>query len=49
MLDGRPSCPQEIAKACSMAEENNYMRDYIRDDSDKIKMIGFDQVKDIEK
>lgn len=47
MLNGQPSSPQEIAKTCSVEEENNYMRDYIRDDiSDELKVIGFDRVKD---
>jgi len=46
-LNGKPSDPQKIAKACSVEEENNYMRDYIRDESDKLRIIGFDRIKDI--
>ena len=41
-LNGMPSTPREIAKACTIGEEDRYMRDYIRDEEDGIKGIGFD-------
>ncbi|MDY3918723.1 MAG: hypothetical protein SOZ59_06930 [Candidatus Limivivens sp.] len=44
-LDGRPSNPRQIARACSTGEECSYMRDYIRDDEGEILGIGFDHVE----
>lgn len=48
LLEGRPSCPEEIAKACMIGEEKSYMRDYIQGDSDEIIGIGFNGIKDID-
>lgn len=47
LLDGHPSSPEEIARVCTLRESGSYMRDYIRDDKDVIREIGFDCVKDI--
>jgi len=47
LLNGQPSTPEEIAKACIIKEESKFMRDYIRGESDQILGIGFDFVKDI--
>lgn len=44
-LNGMPSTPKEIAKACTIGEEDRYMRDYMRDEEDGIKGIGFDKIK----
>ena len=43
-LNGAPSSPRQIAKACATGEECGYMRDYIRDENDKITGIGYDHV-----
>ena len=48
LLNGCPSCPQEIARACGVEEESNYMRDYIQDDSERLRGIGFDRISDID-
>ncbi len=47
LLDGNPSTPKEIAHVCTVREDQCYMRDYIRDDSDGIWGISFDFVKDL--
>lgn len=44
-LDGIPSTPKAIAKACCLAEEGSYMRDYIADERGNIRQIRFDFVK----
>lgn len=41
-LDGVPSTPEEITRACCAREGNSYMRDYIRNSSDKVTDIAFD-------
>ena len=48
LLNGKPSSPEEIAKACTVGEREAYMRDYIQDDSDELWGIGFDLVKDLD-
>jgi hypothetical protein len=48
LLNGKPSSPEEIAKACTVGERKAYMRDYIQDDSDELWGIGFDLVKDLD-
>ena len=35
-MDGEPSTPKDIAKACLIAEGGGYMRDYARVDFDRI-------------
>ncbi|MDO5423405.1 MAG: hypothetical protein Q4F41_06735 [Eubacteriales bacterium] len=44
-LNGRPSNPRQIARACATGEECSYMRDYVQDDEDEIIGIGFDHVR----
>lgn len=44
-LNGLPSTPKEIARACSIGEECRYMRDYIRDEEEEVLGIGFDKVQ----
>ena len=48
-LDGVPSTPEEIARACCAREGNSYMRDYIRNASDKVTDIAFDCIDKDEK
>ncbi|MCI5701022.1 MAG: hypothetical protein MR308_11695 [Lachnospiraceae bacterium] len=43
-LDGQPSTPKSISKACFIAEEGTYMRDYIRNESGEVECIQFDYV-----
>lgn len=47
MLDGRPSSPKKIAKACSLGEEKTYMRDYVPGEVNEIQKIEFIHVKNI--
>ncbi len=42
LLNGKDSTPKAIEKACGIAEENSYMRDYIPDDRGRISQISFD-------
>ena len=42
LLNGRESTPKAIEKACRIAEENSYMRDYIQDEQGKIQGLSFD-------
>ena len=35
-MDGEPSTPKDIAKACLIAEGGGYMRDYTEDESGRI-------------
>ena len=44
-LDGRPSTPKKIAKACVMCETSSYMRDYIQNEDNEITDIAFDIIK----
>jgi hypothetical protein len=44
-LNGRLSNPEQIAQACLIEEENNYMRDYIQDDEGELKGVAFDKVQ----
>lgn len=43
-LDGRPSTPKSITKACKIAEEGTYMRDYVRGENGEVERIQFDYV-----
>ena len=43
-LDGKPSDPESIARACTAREENNYMRDYYSNERNEIYGIGFDKI-----
>lgn len=49
LLNGRKSTPKRIEKAYKIAEEGNYMRDYIQDEDGRIKGLSFDFVKNKEK
>lgn len=44
-LEGRPCGTADIVNACILAEEQNYMRDYISDDSHHIRKINFIRVR----
>lgn len=43
-LDGMPSSPEEITRACYTMEGKNYMRDYIRNTKEEVTDIAFDLV-----
>lgn len=43
-LNGYPSSPMQIAKACMLREEGCYMRDYLSDEKGNIHEIRFDKV-----
>ena len=45
-LDGYPSTPKNIAKACQIAEGGGYMRDYTEDEQGRIARVDFDFVLD---
>lgn len=44
-LNGFPSTPKRIAKACTIAEEGGYMRDYAEDESGRIARVDFALIK----
>jgi hypothetical protein len=43
-LNGKPSSPKAIAKACIIAEGCSYMRDYTEDEKGRIATVRFDPV-----
>lgn len=43
-IDGREESPEYIAKQCIMAEDYNYMRDYVADDAGKIVKVDFNRI-----
>lgn len=45
-LNGRSTTPKRIEKAYKIAEEGDYMRDYIQDEDGKLQAISFDLVRD---
>ena len=45
-LNGNPSTPKCIAKACMIAEHGGYMRDYTEDENGKIAKVNFDFIKE---
>ena len=45
-LNGILSNPKTIAKACQIAENGGYMRDYISDEKGQIARVNFDFVKE---
>ena len=45
-LEGEPSTPKSIAKACQIAEGGGYMRDYVEDEKGRIARVDFDFVKE---
>jgi hypothetical protein len=45
-LQGKPSSPYNIVKACKVSEtQASYMRDYISDEKGNVKRIDFQLVK----
>lgn len=44
-LNGVPSDPKTIAKACAAAEGCGYMRDYTEDEYGRIAKVSFDYIK----
>ena len=44
-LDGIPSTPKKIAKACQIAEDGVYMRDYTEDEEGHIACVSFDLIR----
>ena len=47
-MNGKKSTPKRIEKAYRIAEEGVYMRDYIQDDTGKLKGLSFDLVREEE-
>lgn len=45
-MDGEPSTPKDIAKACLIAEGGGYMRDYTEDESGRIARVDFDRISE---
>lgn len=45
-LDGDPSTPKDIARACMIAENGGYMRDYTTDEQGRIAKVNFDFIKE---
>ncbi len=45
LLDGESSTPKEIARACVIAEDGTYMRDYTGEGGE-IRRINFEFVED---
>lgn len=43
-LDGQPSSPKNIARACTIAEGGGYMRDYTEDEKGRIAKVEFNFV-----
>lgn len=44
-LNGIPSSPYEVARACTIEEENTYMRDYISNERGKVERVNFDRIR----
>ena len=44
-LEGRASSPGHIARACAVAENGTYMRDYSQDEKGRLKRIDFNFVE----
>ena len=44
-LDGSPSKPKTIARACMIAEDGCYMRDYTEDEEGHIACVSFDFIR----
>jgi len=47
LLDGQPETPKRISRACKIAEEGDYMRDYICDKKGDVQQLNFTYVKKI--
>ncbi len=46
-LNGVPSTPKKIAKACQIAEDGAYMRDYTEDEKGNIACVSFDFIRNM--
>lgn len=44
-LDGEPSSPKSIARACTLAEGGGYMRDYTEDETGHISRVDFNFIR----
>lgn len=44
-MDGSPSSPKNIAKACMAAEDGGYMRDYTEDENGRIARVDFNRIR----
>lgn len=44
-LDGQPGSLKSIVQACEIAEESDYMRDYVYDRKGVLKSLSFNRVK----
>lgn len=45
-MDGEPSTPKNIARACLIAEGGGYMRDYTEDETGRIARVDFDLISE---
>ncbi|HIX28197.1 MAG TPA: hypothetical protein H9858_00680 [Candidatus Blautia stercoravium] len=45
-LNGRSTTPKRIEKAYKIAEEGDYMRDYIQDEEGRLQAISFDFIRE---
>ncbi len=45
-LGNRPSSAEDIARACMLAEDSDYMRDFVGDEADRITEIHFIRITD---
>ena len=48
-LDGEPSTPKNIVKACMIAEDGGYMRDYTADEEGRIAKVNFEHIRELPK
>ena len=48
-LDGSPSKPKTIARACMIAEDGGYMRDYTADEEGRIAKVNFEHIRELPK
>lgn len=44
-MNGEPSTPKNIARACLIAEGGGYMRDYTEDEQGRIARVDFDLIR----
>lgn len=48
-LNGNPSTSKCIAKACMIAEDGGYMRDYTADEEGRIAKVNFEHIRELPK
>lgn len=46
-LEGNPSTPKNIARACMIAEDGGYMRDYTEDEKGRIAKVNFEHIREL--